>query len=396
MLTIFRRHTRDCMERHGGEDPGRKFRRCLCPIHAEGHVGGVMYRRALEEPNSAPGIHRRQITFWTRAQDIARQMEARGSWDDPDVTRHVALADAVTKFMTLIQSPAKNLRRSSINNYKPLFYGTQAKWHVWHPGLLAFTAGKGLALLAELDVPILREFASTWKFGPTHTSKQIQLLRKFFRFCMEAKWIKENPALALEHPRNGKVAPTLPFDGETLPQPGPEWRAIMEQCQAKPRLLALTLLMRHAGLRISDAVTFNRNRIIADGSIFLYTQKTGQPVTIPVHQDLKTALEAITPNEGGYYFWSGESAVTTATDNWRRRYEKLFKVAGIEKGHPHRLRDTFAVDLLVRGVPLDQVSILLGHSSVKITEKHYLAFVAARRQQIADAVRKAWANGTAA
>jgi hypothetical protein len=47
---------------------------------------------------------------------------------------------------------------------------------------------------------------------------------------------------------------------------------------------------------------------------------------------------------------------------------------------------------LVRGVALDQVSILLGHSSVKITEKHYLAFVA----QIADAVRRPQANGTVA
>jgi hypothetical protein len=54
------------------------------------------------------------------------------------------------------------------------------------------------------------------------------------------------------------------------------------------------------------------------------------------------------------------------------------------------------VDLLVRGVALDQVSILLGHSSVKITEKHYLAFIAARRQQIADAVRRVRANGTVA
>jgi integrase len=384
------------MERHGGRDPGRKFRRCLCPIHTEGHLGGLMYRRALEEPTSAPGVHRRQITSWTRAQDIVRQMEARGSWDDPDVARRVTIADAVEKFMTLIESPVKNLQRSSVQNYKPLFYGTQAKWQVWRPGLLEFSTGKGVSLLVELDVPTTREFASTWNFRPSHASKQIQLLRKFFRFCLEAKWIKENPALALEHPRNGKPTPTLPFDGDTLPQPGPEWRAIVAQCQSKPRLLALTLLMRYVGLRISDAATFKRNRVMADGSIFLYTQKTGQPVTIPMHPELKTALEAIAPNASGYYFWSGESAVTTATDNWRRRYEKLFKTAGIEKGHPHRLRDTFAVDLLVRGVPLDQVSILLGHSSVKVTEKHYLAFVAARRQQIAEAVRRAWATGTAA
>ena len=114
MLTIFRRHTRECMERHGGKDPGRKFRRCLCPIHAEGHLGGVMYRRALEAANCDPGIHRRQITSWTRAQEIVRHMESRGSWDDPDTNWRVTIADAVEKFMTMMQSPAKNLRRSSI------------------------------------------------------------------------------------------------------------------------------------------------------------------------------------------------------------------------------------------------------------------------------------------
>jgi len=307
-------------------------------------------------------------------------MEARVSWE-PHVAPRVTIADAVEQFMTLIESPAKNLRRSSVHHNKPLFYGTQAKWHTWRPGLLEFSAGKGLTLLAEMDLATLREFAATWRLGPSTTSVQFQLLRRFFRFCIEAKWMKENPAQALEDPRNGKPAPTLPFDVDTLPQPGREWQAIVEQCQGKARLLALTLLMRHAGLRISDAATFNRNRIMADGSIFLYPHKTGQPVTIPMHPELKAALDAIAPNGGGYYFWSGDSAITTATDNWRRRYERLFKAAGIENGHPHRLRDTFAMDLLVRGVPLDQVSILLGHSSVKITEKHYLEFVAAWRQR---------------
>jgi integrase/recombinase XerD len=37
----------------------------------------------------------------------------------------------------------------------------------------------------------------------------------------------------------------------------------------------------------------------------------------------------------------------------------------------HRLRDTFAVDLLGKGVPLEEVSKLLGHESIKTTEQHY-------------------------
>ncbi len=35
-------------------------------------------------------------------------------------------------------------------------------------------------------------------------------------------------------------------------------------------------------------------------------------------------------------------------------------------------------------------SVLLGHSSLKITEKHYAPWVKARQEQLEAAVRKAW------
>jgi integrase len=53
-------------------------------------------------------------------------------------------------------------------------------------------------------------------------------------------------------------------------------------------------------------------------------------------------------------------------------------------------RDTFAVELLLAGVPIDQVSILLGHSSVRITEKHYSPWVRARQDQLEKSVQAAW------
>jgi integrase/recombinase XerD len=37
-----------------------------------------------------------------------------------------------------------------------------------------------------------------------------------------------------------------------------------------------------------------------------------------------------------------------------------------------------------------QVSLLLGHSSIKITEKHYAPFVKARQQQLEISARMAW------
>jgi hypothetical protein len=53
-------------------------------------------------------------------------------------------------------------------------------------------------------------------------------------------------------------------------------------------------------------------------------------------------------------------------------------------------RDTFAVEMLLAGVPIDQVSILLGHASVKITERHYSPWVKARQIQLQQSVRNAW------
>jgi len=54
------------------------------------------------------------------------------------------------------------------------------------------------------------------------------------------------------------------------------------------------------------------------------------------------------------------------------------------------LRDTAAVGWLSKGVPLETVSILLGHSSVRITEKHYAPWVKERQVLLEEAVRKAW------
>lgn len=40
----------------------------------------------------------------------------------------------------------------------------------------------------------------------------------------------------------------------------------------------------------------------------------------------------------------------------------------VENAHPHRLRDTFCVELLLTGVPIEQVSILLGHRQLVRTQ----------------------------
>ena len=306
-------------------------------------------------------------------------------------------------FLQVIAPKNGGKAKSTTRKIRSLFLGANPERAVRSKrtvsaGLLEFCRDKGYKVLSQLRVPVMTEFAAGWECGPLHRAKRIQLLRRFFRFAIASGWCDKNPVMELEYAKVKvtRAQPTLPFDGDMLPEPGPQWRAILEQVRPYPKLLALTLLMRYAGLRISDAACFHQSRIRPDRSIFVYTHKTGEPVLVPMHPELEQGLSQITPNAAGYYFWSGESAVTTATDNWRQRFARAFRRAGIEGGHPHRFRDTFAVDLLLRGMPIDQVSALLGHSAVKITEQHYLAFVAGRRKQIVEAVRRAWENGNVA
>jgi len=50
------------------------------------------------------------------------------------------------------------------------------------------------------------------------------------------------------------------------------------------------------------------------------------------------------------------------------------------------------VELLMTGTPIERVSILLGHSSTKITEKHYNPWNRARQEQAEADISRSWAS----
>ena len=95
-------------------------------------------------------------------------------------------------------------------------------------------------------------------------------------------------------------------------------------------------------------------------------------------------------------FWTGKGKLETAVKDWQRKLRAIFDLAEVSKGDgnavAHRFRDTFAVELLLAGVPIERVSILLGHQSVRITEKHYNPWVRSRQEQLEADVKRAWAS----
>jgi integrase len=365
MLTIYRRHLKKCDHR----TEGRKYRRCRCPIWVDGFLGPEEIRKTLNTRD------------WEKAQAIIREWEAEGSQaPEPEA---VTIAHAWEEF--LADARARNLREPTIYKYDLL-----------SRQMVRFADNQGLRFLRELDLPMLRKFRTSWPNQNLGALKKLEYLRAFFRFAHESKWIDDNPARKLENPKV-QQQPTMPFTAEQMADILRACGDYGRKCRGGKyqggenarRIRAFVLLLRHSGLRIGDAVTLERRRI-TDNKLFLYTAKTGTPVYVPLSDFVLTALEAVPKISERYYFWSGESKVDSATGDWQRTLKGVFEQAGITDGHAHRFRDTFAVGLLQAGIPMERVSMLLGHSSIKVTEKHYSPWVRARQEQLEADVRGTW------
>jgi len=80
------------------------------------------------------------------------------------------------------------------------------------------------------------------------------------------------------------------------------------------RLRTLTLLMRWSGLRIRDAITLEKTRLIGD-NLMLYQAKTGTPVYVPLPPQVAEALRNIP--DGRNQTRDIFSGVATASPNQR-------------------------------------------------------------------------------
>lgn len=58
--------------------------------------------------------------------------------------------------------------------------------------------------------------------------------------------------------------------------------------------------------------------------------------------------------------------------NFSRAWKRFLKKIKVEYKKPHSLRDTYATTLVRRGAKIHDVKAMLGHSTIKITEKYYI------------------------
>jgi integrase/recombinase XerD len=383
MLSVYVRHRTTCKYK---DDATSK--RCTCMKWLVGTLPGRKGRFRASA----------KTTSWEQAEGIARQYEiaAAGGKDMEAAMTLPTVKDAVDSY--LADARARGLVDESVRKLSTIF----------EKQLLTYCEQEQIRFLRDLSTKDLTKWRRGWKDGPLARKKKHERVIGFFWFCVRQGWTPQNPTQAM-----GKIiAKQTPTDYF----PKAEYAVILDACgrlddgrvraydieKRGTRIRALTELMRWSGLRIRDAVTLEKSRL-EDNKLFLYQAKTGVPVYVVLPPEVVEALQTIPPGpkpNPRYFFWSGNGLPKSAVADWQRAYRRLFEVAAIEKldetrkrCHPHMFRDTFAIELLLAGVPIDQVSILLGHKSVKITEKHYAPWVKARQDQLEKSVRAAWRSG---
>ena len=218
----------------------------------------------------------------------------------------------------------------------------------------------------------------------------------FLDYMVDAGSIEKNPVASWKG---------IPVDCDP-PQPlSPEQfndvlNAVEPYCSSQPgyrskmaaEFRALFLLQRWAGLRILDALVLRRSGLVGN-RLSLVTIKTGAVINGRVVPDeVVEALAALSPDRSGFkkrFFFLREGiAQDSLTSIWTKSIKEMNAYLRLEDEDgklfafkSHMLRDTCAVQQLVAGMGIDQVSHYLTHKSISVTQKHYTKWVQSRLEK---------------
>jgi integrase/recombinase XerD len=380
-ITIFVRHSKGC--RYAGDEFAK---RCDCRKWLRWTASGEPRQRRPANTRS-----------WAEAEQVKRDIEDQltGRTVVPDTPGVKNTRAAIEVFIA--DKKVENLSSDLIRKYEREL-----------GRLASFCEGRGVYTLAGINRELITRFCSDWKdLYPSSLTrnKLAERYKSFLKFCRVAGWLVDVP---IWPKMKAEEVPTLPLttdeyerllDAVYVVVKAPQNHMVENQSQEYwiKRVRGLFLLMRSSGLSIQDALTLPRSALIHDATghrVVTQRTKTGTDVSVLLPPNIAAELLAVPNDNNRFFFWSGVGSPKSISGNWGKRFvAPCFVEAKITGGYmkAHRLRDTFACELLKAGVSLEHVSKLLGHTSIRTTEKSYAAWVPSRQEVLDNAVISAWA-----
>lgn len=229
--------------------------------------------------------------------------------------------------------------------------------------------------------------------APRTVARRLSAMRQFYRFLVSEGRRQDDPASALDSPKQGRPLPKiLTVDEVTRMIDAAQTRGGPEGL----RLVALLEVLYATGLRVSELVGLPMASILRDGRGLIVRGKGGKERMVPLSEPASAALAAYLPWRGNFVLAGKESGPvafmfpsrsSTNGHLTRQRFAQLLKELAIESGidpekvSPHVLRHAFATHLLDRGADLRSVQKMLGHADIATTQI-YTHVVSERLKQV--------------
>src|SRR6266478_6983274 len=218
--------------------------------------------------------------------------------------------------------------------------------------------------------------------GGSSIALDIAVLHGVFNFGLSQELLVKKPISMKteskpgENPKNG----ARPFTGEELKK--------LREVAGED--LFTFLVLRWTGLRGSDAINLSWKNVHFDrgvnGEIETLTQKRSKVAIIPLSTEISNTLQQVYRQrkahpEDRVLSNPRKDAPFVSRARLYERCKALGIRAGVKRVTPHCFRDTFACDMLARGVDIYDVAKMLA-DTVDTVEKHYAQFIPAIRDNV--------------
>ena len=202
-------------------------------------------------------------------------------------------------------------------------------------------------------------------------------LRVFFTWLVENEYIFKSPMRKVRLLPQERNAREYLEDREVLRL----MKSMDRSYFPEYRDMLVMMLMLDAGTRLGETLSAEKEQLnVESRSLYLPAEKTKGRKERTVYFSEKTAKELRRwlqfkdrYCESPYLFPVRSSGRKVDVSNYETNFAKYIRRAGIQKHiSPHTLRNNFAKRCLMSGMDIYTLSKILGHSSVKVTEKAYL------------------------
>ncbi|MDA8333624.1 MAG: tyrosine-type recombinase/integrase [Peptococcaceae bacterium] len=219
--------------------------------------------------------------------------------------------------------------------------------------------------VTPLDLVEYRRWLQEGKRKASTVNRILTSLRVFFAWLESTGQIQGNPAKGIKSVAvNEKLAP--------------KWLSRRDQAAfvhavRGSRDQAMVALMLHAGLRVNEVCHLAREDIQIferKGSVEVRQGKGNKARTVPLNKTARKILsDWLDRNPDGPLF-PNKFGRPIGTRGVRKMVEESAYRAKLTEVTPHTLRHVFCKNLVDMGVPLDQVAMLAGHSSLDVTKRY--------------------------